>query len=190
MNADPKHAPSVTETPTVAAAVKRQALLLSLAACAAGALCLLLGRAALSHSVAVQARETRAAQVAADARAIAALRVKPQQATETGLQLSDILERVTRAMQRAGLRADTLISTLAQPPRRAPGSEQAEVVHRLVFEQVTLEALTRFCHALLAHNAELTVSGLHLRAGPQPSLWNADVSVSYWLAAPRGVAAR
>ena len=101
-----------------------------------------------------------------------------------------ILERVTRAMQKAGLNTDTLISTLPQPPRRPPGSDHAEVVNRLVFEQVTLEALTRFCHALVARNTELTVSGLHLRAGPQPSLWNADVSVSYWLAAPRGVAAR
>ncbi len=190
MNEDPKHAPSVAQTPTMTAAIKRQALLLSVAACAAGVLCLLLGRAALAQHVAVQARETRAAQVAADARAIAALRVKPQQATETGLQLSDILERVTRAMQKANLKADTLISTLAQPPRRPPGSDHAEVVHRLIFERVTLEALTRFCHTLVAHNAELTVSGLHLRAGPKPSLWNADVSVSYWLAAPRRVAAR
>jgi hypothetical protein len=129
----------------------------------------------------LEARVQRAATLAEDAQVIRQLRGRPHQATEVGLPSSDLLERVARAMQAAGLDARALVSTLPQPPRRLPNSEHAEVVHRLVFEAVPLEGLVRFGEALTRQNPELRLSGFQLRAGQPPTTWNADVSVSYWV---------
>lgn len=87
-------------------------------------------------------------------------------------------------MQVGGLEPASLASTLPQAPRKLPGSDHAEVVERLVFEDVRLEPLTRFCHALTASNSALHVLAIQLRAGRDRETWNADVSVSYWILAP------
>lgn len=162
---------------------RRQALLATVGCVATALLVLGLGRADRSAVSALQQRQARAAAVAADAEAIARLQRLPTQAAETGLPSSDLLQCVSQAMQTAGLPADALVSTLPQPPRRLPNSDHAEIVHRLLFEGVSLECLTRFGFAL-THESALHLSALQLRAGRERESWDADVSVSYWVLAP------
>ena len=170
--------------PAQPALVKRQALLLTAGCLAAACLSGVLWNSTRAHSLTLDLRRARAATLAADAQAVSRLRQRPRQATETGLRRSDLLARVSRAMQAAGLDPASLASTLPQPPRRVPGSAHAEVLHRLMLEAIELEALVRFCHALAQDNPELRVAALQLRAGNEPTLWNADVSVSYWVLVP------
>jgi hypothetical protein len=164
--------------------VGRQALLLTAGVVLAAALCLVLWHSNRSATGTLKMRESRAAHLAADACAIAGLRNRPREATEVGLRRSDLLARVDRAMRTAQLSSDSLVSTLPQPPRRRPGSDHAEVAHRLVFENVDLEPLVCFCHALTTQNRELRVCAIHLRPATDKPLWSTDVSVSYWVLAP------
>lgn len=166
-----------------AALLRRQAWLATAACGAAAVLVVEFWRADRATVAAGQQRAARAAAVAADAQAIARLQRLPVQATETGLPSSDLLQRVAQAMQAAGLPADALVSTLPQPPRRLPNSDHAEVVHRLLFEGVSMESLARFGHALTYQSA-LRLSALQLGAGRERERWDADVSVSYWVLAP------
>ncbi|MEW6249213.1 MAG: hypothetical protein AB1716_01075, partial [Planctomycetota bacterium] len=129
-------------------------------------------------------RRARAGNLAADAAAILRCRSLPQQASEIGLPQADVLQRVAAAMRAAGLSAQSLVSTLPQPVRKLPGSGHAEVVNRLVFENVALEPLVRFGHALTTSSPELRVAGLQLRAGGQRQVWNAEVSVAYLVLSP------
>lgn len=172
--------------PHEATTIRRQAWLLTFGCVATALLCVVLARADRRQAAELVARQGRAAELAADAEAIASLRHVPQQAGEVGLPPGDLLASVAQAMTEAGLPAERLISTLPQPPRRLPHSPHAEVVHRLVFEQVSLEPLVRFCHALTSRNLALRVGGFQFRAGRERTLWNVDVSVSYWVLAPEG----
>ena len=185
------HAPPIARGSAVAesidpkaTALRRQAILLTTGCAAAAMLSGLLWFSTASKAAALETRETRAVQVATDAHAIVTLRDRPQQATEMSLRQSELLERVARAMSTAGVDANALVSTLPQPPRRVRGGGHAQVANRLVFEHVKLEALIRFCHALVTANGELRVSGLHLHAGQERDTWNADVTVAYWILAP------
>lgn len=185
-NNSPQTEPAVVPEPARRqTAVARQTLLLALGCIMAGALCLLQYKQGRANAGELALRQTRAARLAADARAIAQLRDRPRQAAETGLQQADLLARVAVAMKSAGLPPSSLISTLPQPARRIPNSDHAELTHRLILENVPLEALVRFGHGLTAASAELRVSGVHLRAGTARTEWNADVSVAYWVLAPR-----
>jgi hypothetical protein len=166
------------------AAPHRRALL-TLAVCAAAlTLAITLWIATRAQAAELALRQSRAVQVAADAGAIAQLRGRPRQATEVGLKREDLLERVNRATQAAGLPPEKLISTDPQPARRVPGSDHAEVTCRLVFEGVALEHLVHFCYALTSANPELRVAAIQLRSGQDSSRWNADVSLAYWILAP------
>ncbi len=181
MSPDSSHHDDNSETTRL---LRRQTLLLSVASVVAAFLCLLLWHSTSALAGELDTREARAGQLAADAQAIAAQRQRPQEVSETGLLRSDLLDRVNRAMQTAGLSPETLISTLPQPPRSHPGSDQAEVVNRLLFENVPLDRLVRFCHALTIENAELHIAAIQLRAGKDRHTWSADVSVSYWVVSP------
>jgi len=170
---------------TTARRLRRQTLLLSIASAVTAALCLVLWHSTSVLAGELDARQARAGQLAADAQAIAALRQRPLEVSETGLLRSALLDRVNRAMQAAGLAPETLISTLPQQPRSQPGSAQAEVVNRLLFENVPLKGLVGCCHTLTAESRELHIGAIQLRAGKEQQHWNADVSVAYWiLAAP------
>lgn len=159
--------------------LRRQSLLLSGAALVAGVLCMLMWVSTRATAGDLANRTRRAGALAQDARTIASLRARPLQATEVGLQLSDLLDRVGQAMRTAGIPADALISTLPQPPRRMSGSDHAEVVHRLVFKGVTMEGLVRFGYALKADNPQLSVTGVQLRPGAGPQGWQAEAEISY-----------
>lgn len=167
------------------ARIRQQAILLTVGCATAALLCLVLWGATRSVAASLEQRQARAVTLAADARAIVKLRRLPEQAAEVGLPQSDLLERVSQAMQKGGLKPESLASTLPQAPRKLPGSDHAEVVERLVFEDVRLEPLTRFCHALTASNPALRISAVQLRAGRDRETWNADVSVSHWILAPQ-----
>jgi hypothetical protein len=167
------------------AGLKRQAVLASAGCLAALGLCATLRASNGAAAVELRERRTRAAKLAADAASIAQLRGRPQQATETGLQSADLLDRVASAMRAAHLVPQTLVSTMPQPPRRLPNSPHAEIVHRLMFETIPLEGLSRFCHALMQAAPELQVTGLYLRPANAGGNWNVDVSLAYWIIAPR-----
>jgi hypothetical protein len=164
--------------------VRRQTLLLATACATLGSLCLVLWNSTRALAGELETRQMRAQELMADVRAVTTLRRHPQQASETELLRSDLLERVSQAMKHAQLSAETLVSTLPQPPRTRPGSEHAEVVNRLMFENVSLEQLVRFCHELTSANSELHVAAVQLCAGNDRNSWNADVSVSYWILGP------
>jgi hypothetical protein len=180
----PRDIPSSYTEPS-AQAIRRRTRFLMAGCFAAGSLCLLLWNANRSIAAESATRASRGRSIAADLRTIARLRERPQQAAESGLPRSDLLARVSRAMRSAQLDAAMLASTLPQPPRRVPGSDHAEIAHRLMFENVELRPLVRFCHALTTQNPQLRVAALQLQAGSDPTTWNADVSVSYWLLAPQ-----
>ncbi len=165
--------------------LRRQSLLLSGAALVGGVLCMLVWTSTRATAGDLANRTRRAGALAQDARTIASLRTRPLQATEVGLQLSDLLERVGQAMRTAGISADALISTLPQPPRRLPGSEHAEVAHRLVFRGVTMEGVVRFGYALTAANPQLSVTGIQLRPEAGTRGWQAEVSIAYLVMEPR-----
>jgi hypothetical protein len=165
--------------------VRRQAFLLTAACVAAALLCLASWSSTNSVAAALAVRRVRATQFAADAEAIATLLALPQQATEAGLPQADLLDQVTQAMQAANFAADRLVSTLPEAPRKLPGSLHAEVGHRLVFENVKLEPLVRFCHTLISRNPSFRITALHLRAGQDPQTWNADVNVAQWVLSPQ-----
>jgi len=164
--------------------LRRQLMLLGLGCGVALVVCLVLGSANRRLTAELVERRDRAQQLAADARAIVALRQRPQEVSEAGLPDADLLERVNHAMQTAQLEPEALVSTLPQPPRTRPGAAQAEVVNRLLFENVRLEPLLRFAHELVTANAELRVSAVQFRAGRDEQRWNADVSVTYWVLDP------
>ncbi len=176
--------PSARNTASPRGVVRRQLVLLGTACGAALVLCLLLSASDRAAHGALAMHSVRAEKLAADARAIVRLRALPRQAVETGWRQGDLLERVMAAMQAAGLRAEALISTLPQPPRKLPGTEQMEVVHRLVFEEIGLAPLLTGCRQLVVDNPGLRVSGLQLRAGRERQTWNAEVSLSYRVLAP------
>lgn len=161
--------------------VKRSAVLLTLACAAAAVMCAVLWGSGRSQARDLEARRTRATSLAADAAAIRRLRQCPQQASEVSMPQADLLARVTRSMQAARLDSATLVSAIPQSPRHLPGSDHAEVVHRLMFESVALEPLTRFCHALTTENPELGIGSIQLRAGRTCDTWNVDVGVTYWI---------
>ena len=163
--------------------VQRQARMLTIACLAAAVVCALLWGSMRSRSAALHLQQGRAAELAADAGAIARLRQRPQQATETGLPPSELLGQVSAAMQAADLDPASLLSTLPQPPRQLPGSQHAELTHRLTFTNITLPALVRFCHTLTTDNPQLSVSTLQLRATDQIH-WSSDICVSYWTIQP------
>lgn len=168
---------------TEAYGLRRQCTLL-LAACGATfllALVLWLG----GGSGELAARRARAADVAADAAAIRSLRDTPRQAAEIGVPAQDLLDRTARAMKAASIEPTCLVSTLPQPARRALGSDRAEVATRLLFENLRLESLLRCCEALCPAEDSWRVTGLQLRAATTPGLWNADVTVAYWIIAPQ-----
>ena len=167
--------------PTGDAALRRRTRLLGLGCVATLLPCLLLWHSNHTLSAELENRRTRAIQLADDARTVASLQRQPRQASETSILHSDLLDRVHRALQTAGLPTDRLVSTLPQPPRSRPGAEHAEVIHRLMFENVTLEQLTRFCQALLQANSDLHLATLQLRAGSAPQSWNAEIGVAYWI---------
>jgi hypothetical protein len=167
-----------------AAGLQRQAVLLSIGCVSALVLLVVLAKLDRSTTGEWQARVARASSLAADAQAIAGLRDLPQQATEVGLPRADLLERVTHAMQVVQLPAEALVSTLPQPPRQQAGSAHAEMSYRLVFENVALEPLVRFCHTLTAELPALRTAGIQLRAGRDRQTWSADVTVAYWVLTP------
>ncbi len=173
-----------SDNPETAGVLRRQILLLSIASVVAAFMCLLLWHSTSTLADDLDRRQAHAGQLAADVQAVAALRQRPQEVSETGLLRSDLLDRVNRAMQAARLGPETLVSTLPQPARGRPGSDQAEVVNRLLFENLSLEGLVRFCHTLTNNNPEFHVTAIQLRAGKNRQNWNADISVAYWILVP------
>jgi len=167
-----------------AKALRRHAVVLTVACAAALAFCAVLGMGVQSGSSQLAQRRARAAPLSADARAIVQLRQRPHQAAEAGLPQADLLARVARAMQTAQLQPQALVSTLPQPPRRLPNSEHVEAVQRLLLENVEIAALVRFCHALTTDCPALRISALHLRAAPDKESWNVDVCLSYLVLDP------
>lgn len=172
--------PGAAEVP----GARRQVLLLTAVCAAAGLLCLVLWQADRSAAAELQRRTARAVSLAVDARRIAEFRRLPQQASEGGLRQADLLDQANQAMQAVGLEPEALISTEAEPPRQLPNSNHAEIVHRLVFENVRLEDLIRFCHGLTDRNPSLRIPAIQLRAGGTRGAWNVDVSVAYWVFVP------
>lgn len=136
-------------SPSADAALRRQAIQLSVGCVAAAVLCAVLWLSHASAADALALRHARAVGLRTDVRTILELRARPQHATEAGLPDSDLLERIDRAMQSAELDAKTLVSTLPQPPRCERGSDHAEFSDRLTFENLQLEQIVRFSHALL-----------------------------------------
>ena len=107
------------------------------------------------------------------------MRDLPRHTSETSLPQSDLLAQVAAAMKAGGLSAESLLATVPQPTQKLPGTNRAQIVQRLSFENVRLEPLVRFGFELTANNPALRVSALQLRAGADRQTWNADVSVAY-----------
>jgi hypothetical protein len=185
----PSPAAANAEMPSVGRPVghtlRRQVVVLGVACVGAGLANLLVMRAERAAESTLAARRARAGDLVTDARAVLSARGLPQRAAEEDLPQADLLQQVGAAMQAAGLPADSLVSTLPEPPRQLPGATHAEIVHRLMFENVRLESLVRFCRDLLGQNEALHIAGLHLRAGADRQTWSADVSVSYWTIVPQ-----
>lgn len=155
-------------------------LRLLVAACGAAVfLCVLLAVRLDRTTADLRRRTERAAGLAADATAIRQLRDMPRQASEAGLPQDDVLSQVAAAMKAAQIDPTQLVATQPQPPRKVLGTQQAEVTHRLTFENVRLEPLIRFGYELTSRNPALRVTAMQLRAGAEKSTWGADISVGY-----------
>ncbi|MCA9243884.1 MAG: hypothetical protein KDA32_08030 [Phycisphaerales bacterium] len=159
--------------------MSRQVRLLSVAAVAALALCGLMLQSARNAERELKARQTATITLAADAKIIHARRAMTAPIVMEGFEQRDLIERVTVAMNRAGIASQALRSTLPEPPRKARGAEFSDVVTRLQFDDLTLEAIGRFCFALIDANPELSIQSLETRATKDPLRWQFGVSVGY-----------
>lgn len=130
----------------------------------------------LSAKVSLQCQQ--AGQINADAARIVQLRDIPQSIRESDASESWLLERVTKAMQDAGLATQQLVSTAPQPSRSIDGSDLSEVTQSLELESISLAELTRFASALQDSKPLVRVSEIQLRARPNDTNWNAEVGVS------------
>lgn len=177
---------------TAATTLGRQLLLVALVGVPVAVLDVALWGRVAADQAQLNSRQVRAAQVAVDASAVAAMRDRPKLASEVGLAAGDLLARAEQAMRTAGMPREALASTLPQPARRIEGTEQVETGVVLMFEKVTIEQLVRLCRALECDGAALRVTGLALRpSAGEASKWSADVTVAQWtvarsLTGPRG----
>ena len=145
-------------------------------------------RAYRNASRLLRAREVRLTHMQIDAQRIAALRDRPQQATDRQRPNDELLAQVEHALKTAGVPVQLWQDSIPQPAQRLPQSPYQRYGTRLYFEAVTIEQVVRFACTLLAADPSLAVSSLHLVAPVQadPTTWNVDLTVSYLVYAPSG----
>ena len=169
---------SSEETVRVYAGSRRKDAILLILTLIVAALAFGAWRSDRALSVEVAHRQQRTIQMAADTARIIQLRGIPQAVREAGASETWILERVTNAMQAAGITPQQLVSTAPQPARPLEGTELREVTQSLELENVSLGDLTRFSAALRESKPIVRISELQLRARPGASNWNAELGVS------------
>ena len=139
-----------------------------------------------THSLSAEVfrRCHRSVQIAEDAARIRHLRGIPQAIREGDAPETWLLERVSNAMQSAGLTPQHLVSTAPQPSRAIDGSDLSELTQSLELESVSIQDLTRFAAALSDSGSVVRVSEIQLRARPSDPKWNAELGTSCLTAAP------
>lgn len=180
--------PSATSTSAPSSAstaprLRAQLRLLVAALIAASGCCVALALSSSNVAAELTRRDQQAQRLVFEVRRIAALAHRPQIAMETSLPVADLQERIAQAMKSAGLEPACLVSTLPQPPKRVPGAARVEVACRLLFEKVRLEPLVRCGWSLLAANPQLHITGLQLHNSVEAGVWNADLTITYYLLA-------
>ena len=132
-----------------------------------------------SATAELRKRLDRAPSVAADAARIRELAGQPKAVGETGPSETWLLAQANEAMRAVGLEPSRLVSSAPQPARPVPNSELSEVCQTLVFEDVSLETIARFCASLSKASPALRTASLDLRPRPDAKTWNADVEIAY-----------
>jgi len=125
-------------------------------------------------------------EMQADVAQIKSLRTAPRRATERERPNDELLEEIRDALTAARISAEHWIGNEPSQPVRTTGSQYKRLNTRLLFEDIGLEELVRFVHALIEHNPALSASQLRLymphgRAG---DTWNVDMTVSYLIYSP------
>lgn len=164
--------------------MRRQAVLALISAAACSALALYVAYSASASSRELATRVAGANAIAVDIQAIEVLQQHPRQAGDLAPSSADLLERVDRALDSVGTDPQVLVSTNPQPVRRVAGTDLAEFGHRLVLENVPLEAIVRFLYELVRADPALRVSSLELHAAQSGGRWNVDLELSYRALAP------
>jgi len=125
-----------------------------------------------------------------DARRIEVLRTAPRQATDRQLPHDRLAKEIEEACLRAEIPLKQLASLWPDSPMRLQQSDYKKLATRVSFEDLGLRPLVAFVYHLQAIDASLTIDGIHLSAPKHESpVWNAELTVSYLLYAPRGAAA-
>ncbi len=150
--------------------------------------CWLQGRAVRTAQATYAARLAALERMQSDADRIRALRQTPRLAAERQRPDEELLGTVEQALQAAGVPADLWQDSIPQAPVRLPQSPYQRHSTRLYFEDLTLEQIVRFTHALLETDPSLAIPALHLSGGAraESATWNVDLAVSYLVYAPAG----
>ncbi len=171
-------ATETTSGVTPAAALRRQALLLTSGVAVALLFCAYLAAGIDAAQSDLHHRRRAFEQAVVDARVIRESQLRATGRTESSDPARDRLALVAEAMQSAGIPSSALLASAPQAPQRWPGSNTLVQSHRLIFAPLPLDAIMRYSFALTAAQPGLRVSGVQLRAEPGAAIWHSEVTLS------------
>jgi hypothetical protein len=132
------------------------------------------------------AQKNQLSRMIADAQTIQRLRNEPQRVLTSRRSDDELLAVIEDAMTDAGVPLESWRDSVPQPPRRVANGAATRMTNRLYLENVSLEAITRFAHALVTRDPVLEISAIEITAprSAETALWSVTVAVSYWAENP------
>lgn len=169
-----------------AASSRTRLLVLVAFCCVLGMVCWLQWRTLRAERTRFTASAAALARMQDDAGRIRALRRTPQRAAERERPNEELLAQIEAARKKAGLEQEVWRDSVPLAPLRLAHSSYQRHTTRIFLEKITLQQLMRLAHEILAADASLSITGLHLTApaGAEGPGWNADLAVSYLVYSP------